>query len=756
MTMSEHLVENPEFEDEPSEREIRISRLLAGFLKQEDEGTAASRERFLKENEDVAEDLQILLEMADMIQEMAGPVSGDELVLDSIGPSPDQGVSKPPSPVLEGNHGLEGRPGHGEDTPTNQGDSVDFYLPGESIPPVGRDSSMPEGFTFGDYQLLEVIGQGGMGIVYRAHQAGINREVAVKMIRSDRFRFDKDLARFYKEAQTAGSTQHPNIVTVFDIGDVNGRHYFSMQLIEGADLAALNRENKLSSRRIAEILKDVANGIEAAHKHDILHRDLKPANVLVRESDGQAFVTDFGLAKQVENELELTQSGDTVGTPSYMAPEQARADESRMGPASDVYSIGAILYELLTGVPPFKSDSMASTVVEVLHREVIPPSHLNAKVNKYLEAICLKCLEKNPQSRYESAKELASDFQRVLDGRPVKAVTVGKSRKAIRWVCNVPFFARLSGNHFPNVRPAHRVVNHLLWIIPVLLLGWFVLWQNVRESYVPDSIRIGTGMKDQFYHQVGLELQNELVTHYDQPADIQTTTGSLENVNLLNSGAIHIAIAQLEVLANDNSIAKLTPLYADKVHVVVRKGLGIETLSDLEHRGISLGPPNSGMRITSERVLATLNIDYNSMQQTSKPFQDMLTDSSIEAGIVTTRTENQVLRHLLNDARFKLIGLTIPQINALTQIGYHRDRISGEGLSQVEAELTSTVATMAFLVSNADAGEALVDRMLNALFEERDNGSIATRLNLLSRTAASQHPIDFHPAALRFFEESEE
>ena len=385
-----------------------------------------------------------------------------------------------------------------------------------------------------------------------------------------------------------------------------------------------------------------------------------------------------------------------------------------MGPASDVYSIGAILYELLTGVPPFKSDSMASTVVEVLHREVIPPSHLNAKVNKYLEAICLKCLEKNPQSRYESAKELASDFQRVLDGRPVKAVTVGKSRKAIRWVCNVPFFARLSGNHFPNVRPAHRVVNHLLWIIPVLLLGWFVLWQNVRDSYVPDSIRIGTGMKDQFYHQVGLELQNELVTHYDQPADTLTTTGSLENVNLLNSGAIHIAIAQLEVLANDNSIAKLTPLYADKVHVVVRKGLGIETLSDLEHRVISLGPPNSGMRITSERVLATLNIDYNSMQQTSKPFQDMLTDSSIEAGIVTTRTENQVLRHLLNDARFKLIGLTIPQINALTQIGYHRDRISGEGLSQVEAELTSTVATMAFLVSNADAGEALVDRMLNA------------------------------------------
>ena len=136
MTMSEHLVENPEFEDEPSEREIRISRLLADFLKQEDEGTAVGRERFLKENEDVAEDLQILLEMADMIQEMAGPVSGDELGLDSTGPPPDQAVFKPPSPVLKGKHDLEGRPDHGEDTPTNQGDSVDFYLPGESIPPV--------------------------------------------------------------------------------------------------------------------------------------------------------------------------------------------------------------------------------------------------------------------------------------------------------------------------------------------------------------------------------------------------------------------------------------------------------------------------------------------------------------------------------------------------------------------------------------------------------------------------------------------
>ena len=752
--MSEHLIDNHEFEDEPSEREIRISTLLAAFLKQEDGGTAVSRERFLKENSDVAEDLQILLEMADMIQEMAGPVSDDGLGLDSNSPLPDAAVSIAPS--SEPNHELKHRFDNGEETPTNQGDSVDFYLPGDLIPQVGKDSSMPEGFTFGDYQLLEVIGQGGMGIVYRAHQAGINREVAVKMIRSDRFHFDKDVARFYKEAQTAGSTQHPNVVTVFDIGNVSGRHYFSMQLIEGTDLAALNRESELSSRRITEILKDVANGVDAAHQHDILHRDLKPANVLVREADGQAFVTDFGLAKQVENELELTQSGDTVGTPSYMAPEQARADEAQMGPASDVYSIGAILYELLTGVPPFKSDSMASTVVEVLHREVIPPSDMNAKVNKYLEAICLKCLEKNPQLRYESAKELAEDFQCVLDGRPIKAVPVGKSKKAIRWVCNVPFFARLSGNHFPNVTPAHRVVNHLLWVIPVLLLGLFVLWQSVRESYVPDSISIGTGMSDQFYHQVGLELKKELATHYSQPTEILTTTGSLENVSLLNSGTIHIAIAQLEVLANDNSVAKLTPLYADKVHVVVRKGRGIETLTDLEGRVVSLGPTNSGMRITSERVLSTLNVDYESMRETSKPFQNMLTDSSIEAGIVTTRTENRVLRDLLNDHRFELIGFSTSQINELTQIGYHRDRISGDGLSQVEAELTSTVATMAFLVSNTDAGEALVNRMLNALFEERENGSIATRLNLLSRTAASQHPIDFHPAALRFFDDTEQ
>jgi len=754
--MSEHLIDNPEFEDEPSEREIRISTLLAAFLKQEDEGTAVSRERFLKENSDVAEDLQILLEMADMIQEMAGPVSEDELGLDSNSPLPDAASSKAPSSDHEANHELKGSLDNGEETPTNQGDSVDFYLPGDLIPQVGKDSSMPEGFTFGDYQLLEVIGQGGMGIVYRAHQAGINREVAVKMIRSDRFHFDKDVARFYKEAQTAGSTQHPNIVTVFDIGNVSGRHYFSMQLIEGTDLAALNRESELSSRRITEILKDVASGVDAAHQHNILHRDLKPANVLVREADGQAFVTDFGLAKQVENELELTQSGDTVGTPSYMAPEQARADETQMGPASDVYSIGAILYELLTGVPPFKSDSMASTVVEVLHREVIPPSDMNPDVNKYLEAICLKCLEKNPQLRYESAKELAEDFQRVLDGRPVKAVPVGKSKKAIRWVCNVPFFARLSGNHFPNVTPAHRVVNHLLWVIPVLLLGLFILWQSVRESYVPDSISIGTGMSDQFYHQVGLELKKELATHYNQPTEILTTTGSLENVSLLNSGKIHIAIAQLEVLANDNSVAKLTPLYADKVHVVVRKGLGIKALTDLAGRAVSLGPTNSGMRITSERILSTLDIDHESMRQTFVPFQNMLSDSSIEAGIVTTRTENRVLRHLLNDPRFELIGFSTSQINELTQIGYHRDRIAGDGLSQVEAELTSTVATMAFLVSNADAGEALVNRMLNALFEERKNGSIATRLNLLSRTAASQHPIDFHPAALKFFDEAEQ
>ena len=171
---------------------------------------------------------------------------------------------------------------------------------------------------------------------------------------------------------------------------------------------------------------------------------------------------------------------------------------------------------------------------------------------------------------------------------------------------------------------------------------------------------------------------------------------------------------------------------------------------------VSLGPLNSGMRITSERVLTTLNIDFSTMQQTFTPFQEMLTAPDIEAGIVTTRTENQILRTLLNDPRFELLAFTSTEINTLTQIGYHRDRISGDGLRQVEAELIPTVATMAFLVGNANAGEALVNRMLNALYTERENGSIATRLNLISRTAASQHPNDFHPAALEFFAAAEE
>ena len=752
--MSQKPIDNTESEDEPSERELRISQLLAEFLKQEDEGTALSREEFLESNADVAEDLIVLLEMADMIQEMAGPLSGDEFGLNTGKKKSEKVVANADASGF--NSKLDHRTDALEDTNVDKDDSIDFYLSSGLIPLVGSTSSTPEGFGFGDYQLLEVIGQGGMGIVYRARQAGINREVAVKMIRSDRFHLDKDVARFYKEAQTAGSTQHPNVVTVFDIGDVKGRHYFSMELVEGTDLAALNRESHLSSRRMAEILRDVASGVHAAHKHGALHRDLKPANVLIRDADGQAIVTDFGLAKRLENELDLTRSGDTVGTPSYMSPEQARADETRMGPASDVYSIGAILYELMTGFPPFKSDSAASTVVEVLHREVVPPSELSANINKHLEAICLKCLEKKPQSRYESAEALAEDFERMLDGRPVKAVPVGKVRKTIRWINNVPFVARLSGNHFPNVTRVHRVVNHLLWVIPVLLLGLFLLWQNVRQIYVPDSISIGTGMSDQFYHQVGLALKNELAGNYNQPTEIVTTSGSLENVNLLNSGTVHIAIAQLEVLANDNSVAKLTPLYADKVHIVIRKGQGINSLKDLQGRVVSLGPLHSGMRITSERILTTLNIDIEGMQQTFKPFQDMLTDPRIEAGVVTTRTENQILQTLLNDSRFELIGLTTSQINQLTQIGYHRDQILGEGLSQVEAELTPTVATMAFLVSNANAGEALVTRMLNALFVDQENGSIATRLKLLSRKAASQHPIDFHPAALRFFAETNE
>ncbi len=273
---------------------------------------------------------------------------------------------------------------------------------------------------FGDYELLGEIARGGMGVVYRARQVELDRVVALKMILGGRLANQEDVKRFRTEAEAAAKLSHPNIVAVHEVGEVEGQHFFSMKFIEGASLAQKLSTGPLPGRAAARYVRLIARAIHHAHRHGILHRDLKPSNIML-DADDEPHVTDFGLAKRLGGDSGQTRSGAVLGTPSYMAPEQATGRSRDLGPACDIYGLGALLYEAITGRPPFRAESPMDTLMQVMEIEPVPPRLLNPNVDADLETVCLKCLEKDPHRRYASAEALAEDLQRYLNGESITA-----------------------------------------------------------------------------------------------------------------------------------------------------------------------------------------------------------------------------------------------------------------------------------------------------------------------------------------------
>ncbi len=347
---------------------------------------------------------------------------------------------------------------------------------GSSAPPRPEASEPTRIRYFGDYEIESELARGGMGVVFRARQISLNRPVALKMILAGQLADATDVKRFYTEAEAAANLDHPGIVPIYEVGQHEGQHYFSMGFVEGQSLAQRLAAGPLPPREAAGLMVKVADAIEYAHQRGVIHRDLKPGNILL-DRNGHPRVTDFGLAKRLQSDSGLTGSGQIMGTPSYMPPEQAGGNRGEVGPAADVYALGATLYALVTGRPPFQAATPMDTVIQVISDEPVPPRRLNPALERDLETICLKCLEKDPARRYPGAAALEEDLRRFLAGEPILARPVTGAERAIKWARRRPAIATLAG---------------LVALVTALGLGG-VLWQwraAVQARDIAESRRI--------------------------------------------------------------------------------------------------------------------------------------------------------------------------------------------------------------------------------------------------------------------------
>ncbi len=721
-----------------------LDEAFADYLRACDEGKAEDRESFLKRYPTMADRLRELMALADSLGAFVATEPRPQSP-SSTGTSPNR-LNAKVLPDAETLHfaAVSGKPGDRDVTlPLATREASD---PGPRLP-----------YELGDYELQKVIGRGGMGVVYLALQRHLDRYVAVKMIRSGAFASEAEVSRFYMEAKAAAALEHRNIVSIYQFGHLAGHHFFSMELVPGTDLAKKIHEAPLSPPIAARYVRDVARAIHHAHLRGVLHRDLKPANVLL-DLDDEVRVTDFGLAKQIDSDSSLTDSGAAVGTPSYMAPEQASGNSDRACAQSDIYSLGAILFAAIAGRPPFQNESTMQTLLQVVH-ETPPSLHaFCANVPDDIETIVSKCLEKLPERRYASAKELADDLDAFLEGRPIKARPLNALSKTLHWFQRVPLIAALAGRRVIDTTDGHKrfqtAVLALTLVAPLLLVAGLAALE-AQHQRMPRQIEIAGGLEGGMYDELSRAIGERLTSSAGVQVEVIASGGSIDNHNRLVSGEVDLAPMQA-VAMTSHDICVIAPLFYEAIHVLVSADSKIDSIAEIGGHRIAVGLDGSGSRLAAEMVLESLELSPVTSPRVAVAWPELSQATPAEAkllpdvAVVCIGKSSRLAASMLNSGKWKLISLPTSVEIALQHPSLRPMTIAAKDYPEcnLPEQGIATVGMTAFLATRIDSPDSLVTATLTALYQ---SPKIATAL-IPRRQANEWQGLALHRAARKFFE----
>jgi len=744
----------------------RLDEAFAAYLRACDDGQMPSRDEFLKRYPDLADRLADLLSIADSL--------GDFVGVSLCGSGSHSGADPAPArPVV---HDAETLLWNGNRSDT---DGASWLTLPAAERKAGRSGpTLP--YDLGDYRLLEILGRGGMGVVYLAEQKGLGRRVAVKMIRSGILASEAEVRRFAMEAKAAAALEHRNIVSVYQSGYLDGHYYFSMEYVPGVDLAKMIDQAPLQPSVAARYVRDVARAIDHAHRRGVLHRDLKPANVLITPDD-EVRVTDFGLAKQIDTDSSVTGSGAAVGTPSYMAPEQASGHSDRVRVQSDVYALGAILFAAITGRAPFGGEGVMQTLMQVIHQPAASLRSIDPDAPEDLETIVAKCLEKAPEDRYRSAAELAEELDAFLDQRPITARPRPVWVRVKHWLQQVPLIAAVLGRRVVEPSAQHRrfqaAMLGMLVLIPIVM-GSVVSAKHFLDQRIPSTVRIAGGLQGGVYHDFSLELGRRLTSDLGVEADVVASAGSLDNRDRLLRGEIVLAPMQAAAMGSDQ-LSVVAPLFFEAIHILVRDDSAIRDVAGIEGHEIAVGPAGSGSRLATEMVLDSLGytpkttprrvINWPELAAPSQlvsvkpdqklPFAGDLPTlgpaDSPDVAIVCIGKGSQMVRSMLasgadgSGGGWRLIDLPSAIDISLQHPSLRPMSISPSDYpsANLPPNGIATLGTTAFLVTRWQTPDRLVTATLAAIYRSPDPIP-----GLISRDRATEwQGLGFHPAARRYF-----